>query len=165
VSQNQQKYWRTTLDGVLKTEKDRGILGLVRVAILKNDPAGVKGNEQLLSAISAQLLAPEASARYEACQALAMIGEPANKTAQDLLDLITNPKEENSVVAAAIIAVSSMKSKSALVAPVLKKVASSHKSDDVKAYANEGIRILEGVDSSKPPLPKIGAPGVVPEKK
>lgn len=168
VAQVQQKVWRTTLDGILKSEKDRSILGLTRVAILKNDPAGVKGNDPLLTAIISQLLSPDVLARSEACQAIGMIGEPANKAAQDLLDVITNPKEDNSVVAAAIIAVSSMRSKTALIGPVLRKVAASHKSDDVKAYANEGIRVMEGVDPARPPLPKIapgGAPGGVPEKK
>lgn len=147
VSTVQQKLWRNTLDGVLKNDKDRAVQGLVRVAILKNDPAGVKGNEALLNQIAAQLLSPEASARSEACQALGMIGDPANKKAQDLLDLITNPKEENGVTAAAIVAVANMKGMAGLTVPVLKKVAASHKSDDVKKYANEAINILQGAEN------------------
>ena len=163
VSAAQQKLWRTTLDNVLKSEKDRGIAGLVRVAIIKNDPAGVKGNEQLVSAITTQLLAPEPAARSEACQALGMLGEPVSKTAQDLLDIVTNPKEDNSVVAAAIMAVATMKSRAALTTPVLKKVSESHKNDEVKAFAKEAVRVLEARDMNPvpPPVvpPKVGAPG------
>ncbi|WP_020473245.1 HEAT repeat domain-containing protein [Zavarzinella formosa] len=163
VSNNQHKVWKAGLENVLKFEKDRGIQGLVRVVLLKHDPAGVKGNESLLTAITTQLLAPEAAARSEACQALGLLGDAAGKKAQDLLDVITNPKEENSVVASAIIAVASMKSQAAVTAPVLRKVATSHRTEEVRAYATEAVKVLQGEE--KKMAPPVVVPPVAPEKK
>ncbi len=158
VSAAQLKVWKISMEAVLKNEKDRATQNLLRVAVLKNDPAGIKANEPLLAAITEQLLAKDSTVRNEACQALGMLGDAANKKAPELLDVITNPKEDNSVTTAAIVAVTGMTSQKGMTVPVLKKVAETHKNDDVRAYAKEAVRILQGGEN------KGVLPGVVDKK-
>lgn len=144
VAAPQVKNWRTSLETAIKTEKDKSVALWARVVLLKNDPLGIKANEAHLSVVSALLTADEAGGRLEACQALGVLGDDVRFKVKDLLDVITNPKEESEVVSAAIQAVSGMKSQAAITIPVLQKVKETHKNEDVRKLAGEVLDFLEG---------------------
>jgi len=144
VAGGQQKKWRSDLDQILKTERDKSVILWTRVCILRNDPAGVTGNPIHLDAVAKTLEAPEAQGRIEACQALGILGEEAKSKLQDLLDVIQNDKEEPLVVAAAILAVAGMKSQVKIIQPILESVKNSHKNADVRKVAQDGIEYVTG---------------------
>jgi HEAT repeat protein len=146
VAQSQQKQWRTALDNVFKpgTEKDKGVQLWVRVLIIRNDPAGLKGNEGHLNAIADMLQSKEAPVQVDACQALGVLGEDAKTKLQGLIDLINTPTEEPVVVAAAMMAAAQMKSQAAIVMPVLQQKGLNHLNQDVRKVAQEAIELLNG---------------------
>ena len=144
VQGGQQKKWRSDLDQILKSEKDKSIVLWTRVCILRNDPAGVTGNPTHLDVVAKTLEVPEAQGRLEACQALGLLGEEAKSKLQDLLDVIQNDKEEPPVVAAAIMAASTMKSQVKIIQPILQNVTTTHKNADVRKVAQEGIEYVTG---------------------
>jgi hypothetical protein len=145
VSAAQQKKWRADLDSVLTREKDKSVLLWTRTCILENDPNGVKGNEAMLDAVAKVLQPPETTlGKLEACQALGLIGDDAKSKLDDLLNLINNPKEEPVVVAAAVAAVSTMKSQAKITLPIVDKLKFGHPSEDVRKVAQEASDILSG---------------------
>jgi HEAT repeat protein len=144
VSAAQQKKWRADLDSVLSREKDKSVLLWTRTCILENDPNGVKGNEAMLDAVAKVLQAPEAAGRVEACQAIGLIGDDAKGKLDDLLALIDKPKEEPVVVAAAVAAVSTMKSQAKITLPIVDKLKFGHPNEDVRKVAAEASDILSG---------------------
>jgi hypothetical protein len=144
VSAAQQKKWRADLDTVLGREKDKSVLLWTRVCILLNDPNGLKGNELLLDAVAKVLQGPEPAGRLEACQALALLGETSKTKLDDLLAVINNPKEEPLVVAAAIAAVSTMKSQAKITLPLMDRLKVTYPNEDVKKVAAEASDILSG---------------------
>jgi HEAT repeat protein len=145
VSAAQQKKWRADLDTVLGREKDKSVLLWTRTCILANDPNGLKGNELILDAIARVLQAPEPAGRVEACQAIALLGEKITVgKLDDLLNLINNPKEEPIVVAAAIGAVSTMKSQAKITLPLMDQLKLTHPNEDVRKIAAEASDILAG---------------------
>jgi len=144
VSAGQQKKWRADLDAVIAKEKDKSVLLWTRVCILRNDPGGVEKNKAHLDEVAKLLDATEPGGRLEACQALGLLGEEAKSKLQKLLEVIPNAKEEPAVVAAAIIAVTAMKSQANVIIPVLQPIQIGHRSEDVRKIAAEAIQILLG---------------------
>jgi HEAT repeats len=144
VGSGQQKKWRSDLDFVVGKEKDKSVLLWTRVCILRNDPGGVEKNKSQLDEVAKVLDATEPGGRLEACQALALLGEEAKSKLQKLLDVIGNKDEQPLVVAAAIVAATTMKSQANVIIPILQPVKMTHKSADVQKVAAEAIEILSG---------------------
>lgn len=149
VDGKQQKEWRTGLDNVFKFEKDKSVILWTRVCILRNDPSGVKGNENHLNEVAKLLLAPEPGAKIESCQALALLGEEAVSKLQGLLDVLTTIGEDPAVIVAAILAVTNMSSKDNVIVPHLQKLKMEHKNEDVRLVATDAIEYFAGRKKKK----------------
>jgi len=145
VGAPQQTEWRKALDNALKPtgEKDKSNALWVRVLILRNDPNGLKGNEALLNAVADALKAEDPVMRAEGCHALGVLGEEAKTKLQGLIDLIRDAKQPPEVVAAAMTAVTSMKSQDQIIMPVLQQVAATHLNPDVRKVASEAMVALQ----------------------
>jgi HEAT repeat protein len=144
VAPTQQAEWHKSLDSVLKTgfEKEKINILWVHALILRNDPNGLKGNEAHLNAVADGLKSDDKMARFEACQAMNLLGEEAVSKLQGLLDLIQDRQQDPTVVAAAMVAVSTMKSQMAIIQPVLQNAFINHPNMDVRKVASEAITAL-----------------------
>jgi HEAT repeat protein len=144
VAAAQQNEWRKALDNALKpgAEKEKINALWVRVLILRNDPNGLKGNEAHLNAVADALKSEDPITRIEGCHALGVLGEEAKTKLQGLIDLIRDPKQPPEVVAAAMTAVTSMKSQDQIIMPVLQQVAATHLNPDVRKVASEAMVVL-----------------------
>jgi HEAT repeat protein len=145
VQPSEQKRWRAALDAVLARDKDKAVQLWARVAILANDPAGVKGNEAHMNAVAVVLQAPEAAGRLEACQAFALLGDDASGKLQELLNLVQKKDEEPAVVAAGLMALASMKSQAKITLPTVEQIKMNHPNAEVKRVAGEASEILRGL--------------------
>jgi HEAT repeat protein len=145
VAGSQQKKWRSELEYVIRTEKDKSLVLWTRVCILRNDPAGVDGNPTHMEAVAKVLEGAEPNGRLEACQAMGILGEEAKGKLQSLLSIIENDKEEAPIVIAAIAAVATMKSQIKIIQPILQKIQfSPNRSEEIRKNAAEGIEYLTG---------------------
>ena len=145
VAASQQNEWKRAVDHVFRTgaEKDKINLVWARVLVLRNSPSGLKGNEAHLNAVAEALAAADPGLRIEACRALGTLGEEAKTKLQGLLDLIQDPKQPAEVVAAAMIAVTTMKSQDQIIMPALQKAAVTHLNPEVQKVAREAITALQ----------------------
>ena len=115
----QLKSWKSDLERIIRQEKDKSVLLWSRVCLVRNDPAGPKDNKVHLDAIGEVLKANEEIGRLEACQAFALLGEEGVSRLKDLISLVLNPAEKPEVRAAAVVALSTMKSQAATIKPIL----------------------------------------------
>lgn len=145
VGASQQAEWKRSLDHVfrVKAEKDKTNLLWVHVLLVRNSPTGVKGNEDHLDAVAQTLKSDDPLLRLEACSAMGALGEDAVSKLDGLLNLIRDAKQPPQVVAAAMVAVTSMKSQDKVIMPVLQNVAATHPDMDVRKYAQEAITALQ----------------------
>lgn len=145
VVANQQKKWRADLEYVIKNDKDKSVVLWTRVCILRNDPAGVEGNKAHFEAVANLLKAPEVGGRLEACNALGALGEEAKAKLQDLLSIIVDAKEDITVIAAAVTAVSNMKSEAKVILPVLQQARVNRgNNEDFRKLIDAAIDFLSG---------------------
>jgi HEAT repeat protein len=144
VSASQQAEWHKSLEGVFKlgAEKEKINLLWVHALILRNDPNGLKGNEAHLNAVADGLKSDDKMMRYETCQAMNLLGEEGVSKLQGLLDLIQDPQQDPTVVAAAMMAAATMKSQMAIIQPVLQKAVLAHPNMDVRKVAGEALNAL-----------------------
>jgi len=139
VLASQTKKWRTDLEYVVKNDKDKSVVLWARVCILRNDPAGVDGNKAHFDAVASILKAPEVGGRLEACNAMALLGEEAKSKLQDLLNIVTDAKEDLNVVGAALTAVASMKSQAKIILPVLQVAKATPRTEDHRKMLEAAI--------------------------
>jgi HEAT repeat protein len=144
VAQSQQADWRKALDNVLKPtgEKDKINQLWVRVLIIRNDPNGLKGNEAHLNTVADALKADDPVMRIEGCHALGVLGEEAKTKLQGLLDLIRDVNQPIEVSAAAMMAVTTMKSQDQIIMPVLQNAARTNPRPELQKVASEAITAL-----------------------
>lgn len=145
VSAAQQNEWKRSLDNMFKpgAEKDKINLLWVRVLLIRNSPDGTKGNEAHLNAVADALKSEDVVTRIEGCRALGVLGEDAKTKLQGLLDLIRDVKQPPEVTAAAMIAVTTMKSQDQIIMPVLRNVSLTHLNPDVQKVAQEAMAALQ----------------------
>jgi HEAT repeat protein len=142
VAAAQQGEWRKILDSRVTSEKEKLNQLWIHALILRNSPSGLKGNEAHLNAIGDALKADDAQTRLEACQAMGLLGEEAVGKLQGLLDLIQDVKQEPAVVAAAMMAASTMKTQAGIIQPVLQNASFANPNQDVKRVAQEAMVAL-----------------------
>ena len=144
VASTQHSDWRRALDNVLKPTGDKDKINQlwVRVLILRNDPNGLKGNEAHLNAVADALRAEDPVMRIEGCRALGVLGEEAKTKLQGLLDLIRDVNQPIEVAAAAMMAVTTMKSQDQIIMPVLQNALNNPK-PDLQKVAREAITALQ----------------------
>ena len=145
VASSQQSEWRRALDNVFKlgNEKDKINILWVRVLILRNETNGPKSNETHLNAIGDALKAEDPVMRGEGCKALGVLGEEGKTKLQGLLDLIRDQNQPPEVVAAAILATTTMKSQAAIIVPVLVNTSQAHKNLDVQKLARDAMAAIQ----------------------
>ncbi|QVL32179.1 HEAT repeat domain-containing protein [Telmatocola sphagniphila] len=142
-----------TLINRVKEEKDAGTATWARAAIVWYEGPKLKADNPHLVALIKQLKDSNPIQRYEAYFGLGTAGRYIGMKVKDLMEAVEQEKEDSNV-GMGVWALGNLGAAGEPALPLLNRIASTHKNEDVKRAANDAIKYINALKGTSPTTPE-----------